>query len=127
MGVWTKEFRARVSKVEDKGNYSTVNFSVSEKNKEGEYVFSDFGFVRFFSEAHALAKTLQEGDVITVTSCKITKQAYMKDGKKEYPKNDAWNVFKAEMYKAKGAKTEAKPQPKVEETAPIDDDDIIPF
>lgn len=125
MGVWTKEFRARIGKVEDKGKYSSVNLSVSEKNQDGEYVFSDFSFVRFFGEAHAFAQGLQEGDVITVTSCKITKQAYIKDGKKEYPKNDSWSVFKAEMYKAKGAKVEAKTQPKAE--APIDDDDNIPF
>jgi hypothetical protein len=126
MGVWTQEFRARVGKVEDKGNYSTVNLSVSEKNKEGEYVFSDFSFVRFFSEAHALAKTLKEGDVITVTSCKITKQSYMKDGKKEYPKNDSWNVFKADMYKAKGAKVQVKAPATAPVEEPLDDGDI-PF
>ena len=118
--AWTQEFRARVSKIEDKGTYAVVNLSESEKNQKSDKwdIYNDFSFVRFVGKGYEFAKGLKEGDIILVKQCKITKQSYMVGDVKTYPKNDSWTVFLAEMYTPKG-----KPETKSE--LPPEDD--IPF
>lgn len=78
---------AKLWKVEDKGNYSVAQVSVSRKNKDtGRYdvEFQD-GFVRLVGNAHEAAKGLNipesTGLSIKITSCDVTNKYDAEKGK----------------------------------------------
>lgn len=79
---------ARIWKIEDNGNYSVAQISVSRKNKEtGKYdiEFQD-GFIRLVGNAHETAKKIQltdKGVPIQITSCDVTNK-YDGEKKKTY-------------------------------------------
>jgi hypothetical protein len=62
---------ATVWSVEDKGNYVKGRISTSEKNKEGEYVNSNW-FVTFVGKAKEPALALSTRDRIKIISGKIS-------------------------------------------------------
>lgn len=79
---------AKVWRVEDKGNYSTAQVSISRKNKETNAYETEFqnNFVRLVGNAHEMAKSIQEvagGTTIKITSCDVTNK-YDKEKNKEY-------------------------------------------
>lgn len=56
---------------EDKGKYSKGRISTSEKDKDGNYVNSNW-FANFVGEAHEKVGTLTAKDRITITSGKVS-------------------------------------------------------
>lgn len=79
---------AKVWRVEDRGNYSVAQISVSRKNKETEQYETEFqhNFVRLVGTAHDLGKNIEEvqgGTSIKITSCDVTNR-YDKEKQREY-------------------------------------------
>jgi hypothetical protein len=79
---------AKVWRVEDKGNYSVAQISISRKKKDSDQYETEFqnNFVRFVGTAHDLGKDIPEvqgGTSIKITSCDVTNK-YDKEAKKEY-------------------------------------------
>jgi hypothetical protein len=96
---------ATVWEVEDKGNYSEVKFSTSRKDKKsGEYINSSWAFTRFVGDAHKKASDLNRGDKIKLKGAGISREPYMKDGEKLWPKNPSIVVFNFEFAGDKAAK-----------------------
>jgi hypothetical protein len=83
MGFRTDAF-AKVWAIENKGNYSVVDMSISKKNEAGGYdvTFSN-KFVRFIGTAHTLADGLKKGDTIKIGNCDVT-SVYDKEKKATY-------------------------------------------
>lgn len=68
---------AKVWSVENKGNYSVGNVSISRKNKNSNLYETEFqdGYVRFVGDGHEAIKGLQipnGGISIRITSCDVT-------------------------------------------------------
>ena len=143
---------ARIWNVNDMGNYSFANVTVSRKDKEtGEYKveFSD-GYVRLVGNAHTAAKELglpdrehfnskvDRGVSIQITSCDVTNNYSAKD-KKVYTNcvifgfeipddNNDTGKQKADSKQAKKPKKkDAAPPPETEYNDTDDDDDDLPF
>lgn len=79
---------AKVWKIEDKGNYSVGQVSISKKNKNTDQYEIEFqdGFVRFVGNAHNDIQNLtipEKGLTIKITSCDVS-NAYVKDKQKTY-------------------------------------------
>lgn len=79
---------AKVWRVEDKGNYSVAQVSISKKNKDTDQYETEFqhNFVRLVGTAHDLGRNIEEvqgGTSIKITSCDVTNR-YDKDKKKEF-------------------------------------------
>jgi hypothetical protein len=79
---------AKVWRVEDKGNYSVAQISISRKNKQTQEYETEFqnNFVRLVGTAHEMSKNIQEvqgGTSIKITSCDVTNR-YDKAKDKEY-------------------------------------------
>ncbi len=79
---------AKVWRVEDKGNYSVAQVSISRKNQETNAYDVEFqnNFVRLVGTAHEMGKNIQEvqgGTTIKITSCDVTSR-YDKEKNKEY-------------------------------------------
>lgn len=79
---------AKIWRVEDKGNYSIAQVSVSKKNKDSGQYETEFqqNFVRLVGTAHDLGKNIKEvhgGTTIKITSCDVTSR-YDKEKEKEY-------------------------------------------
>lgn len=79
---------AKVWRVEDRGNYSVAQISVSKKNKETGQYETEFqhNFVRLVGTAHDLGKNIEEvqgGTSIKITSCDVTNR-YDKEKQQEY-------------------------------------------
>lgn len=92
-----KDNYATIWKMEDKGNYSLGQVSTSRKEKTtGEYANSPWSFVRFVGKAHEKSASLinKEGYTrIKVILGGISREPYMKDGERLWPKNPAIVVF----------------------------------
>lgn len=83
MGFHTGAY-ATIWSVEDKGNYTKVNLSVSQKNKNtGEYETKFSDFVNFVGAAHANAKELKPRDRIRIGDMDAT-NSYNKETNKRY-------------------------------------------
>lgn len=84
MGFRTDAY-AKVWGVENKGNYSVVDMSVSKKNKETGGYDVEFSnkFVRFIGTAHKLADGLKKGDTIKIGNCDVT-HVYSKEKNTTY-------------------------------------------
>lgn len=79
---------AKVWRVEDKGNYSVAQVSISKKNKDTDQYETEFqhNFVRLVGTAHDLGRSIEEvqgGTSIKITSCDVT-NLYDKEKKKEF-------------------------------------------
>lgn len=79
---------AKIWRVEDKGNYSVAQVSISKKNKDTDQYETEFqhNFVRLVGTAHDLGKNIEEvqgGTSIKITSCDVTNR-YDKDKQKEF-------------------------------------------
>ena len=79
---------AKIWRVEDKGNYSVAQVSISKKNKDTDQYETEFqhNFVRLVGTAHDLGKNIEEvqgGTSIKITSCDVTNR-YDKEKKKEF-------------------------------------------
>lgn len=84
MGFRTGAY-ARIWKVEDKGNYSLCNLSISRKKKDSDEFDTEFqdGFVRLVGNAHEFAKGLKigkSGAPVKITSCDVTNRYDAKKG-----------------------------------------------
>lgn len=145
---------ARIWSVNDEGNYSTANVSVSRKNKETDKYdveFSD-GYVRLVGSAHEAAKDLglptreefdsqrDKGVSVKISSCDVT-NSYDAKTKKLYTNcvifgfevpdnnsNSSDNASAKNVSKSKkstsGSKAKAKATVTTQET---EDDDGLPF
>lgn len=75
---------ATIWSVEDKGNFSKVNLSVSQKNKNtGEYETKFSEFVNFVGSAHEMAKGLKPRDRIKVGDIDAT-NSYNKETNRRF-------------------------------------------
>ena len=72
----------KVSRIEDKGTYVKAQLSTSEKKQDGTREYSNWNTL-FSSKCADLAKTLNDGDVITITKGKLT-NVYNKEKKVSY-------------------------------------------
>ena len=92
-----KDNYATIWKMEDKGKYSLGQVSTSRKEKTtGEYANSSWSFVRFVGKAHEKSASLidKEGYTrIKVILGGISREPYMKEGEKLWPKNPAIVIF----------------------------------
>lgn len=127
---------AKIWKVEDKGNYSVAQVSISRKNKDtGEYnvEFQD-GFVRLVGNAHEAAKSLKIGDngaSIQITSCDVTNK-YDAEKQKSYINFTIFGFEIPDGNSTATAKSAGKGKSKSNKTAQAEvenaaDDDDLPF
>jgi hypothetical protein len=96
--------RANVVKIEKFDKYSVVKLRTARKDKKtDEWVNSQWAFVKFLGEAHKnidalnsylkkMDKFEESGDAkrgvpVLLKSVQLGNEAYMKEGKKTYPKN----------------------------------------
>jgi hypothetical protein len=109
--------------VEDKGSYSLVKMSTSRKNKKtGEYLNSNWSFVRFVGDAHTKASELKRQDRIVLKGAGISQEPYKDaNGNKAYPKNPQFVVFNFEYPEAKSNDRDMDNPPVVS------DDEELPF
>jgi hypothetical protein len=95
--IYFKDQYTKVWKIEPgEGNFTLVQMSTSRKVKDSnpvEYKNSSWSFVKFVASAHKYAGQLERGDSIVIKSGAISKEPYMKDGKKNYPDNPQIVVF----------------------------------
>lgn len=120
---------AKVWNIEDKGNYSVGQVSISRKNKETNAYETEFqdGFVRFVGTAHNEIKGLQipeNGLSIKISSCDCTNH-YDKEKNKVYENHV---IFGLELSDNNNKKTNTNKTTKanqaVDEAA---DEDDLPF
>lgn len=102
--------RFKVWNIEDKGNYSVVQFSTSRKDRKTDnYLNSRWSFVNFVGEAHEKIKNVKIGDCITNARMAFAWEPYEKDGEKIYPKSPRITVFDFETYGNRGRAKEKEP------------------
>lgn len=83
--VWEKE---------DHGNYAVVKLGTSHKDKKsGEYLNSNWSFVRFVGDAYNDIMDIPDKTRIIIKSGRITQEPYMKDNVKTWPKSPQITVF----------------------------------
>lgn len=129
MGFSNDKF-AKVWSVEDKGNYSICQLSVSKKNKETnnyEVEFQD-SYVRFVGTAHKDISNMdipENGLSIKITSCDVTNR-YVKEKKQLYTN---YVVFGFEIPDGNGGKPTNTNKTTTRATAAVEDDsdDDLPF
>lgn len=119
--------RVRVFKVEDKGNYSSVTFSTWRKDKrDGEYKYSNWGFVRFVGAAHKKASELEEGSKIVLKGAGISREEYQdSDGNRAWPKQPQVIVFNFEFLDSETSERETEKE-ETKDTVAYDEDEL-PF
>lgn len=132
---------AKLWKVEDKGNYSVAQVSVSRKNKDtGRYEveFQD-GFVRLVGNAHETAKGLNIpesiGLSIKITSCDVTNKYDAEKGKSyinftifgfEIPDNNNGSAT-INTKNSKNSSKSSKASAKVDNNSEYETEDELPF
>ena len=119
--IWFEKQYATIWKVEDKGNYSNVRMSTSRKDKKNEdaYLNSNWSFIRFVGKAHEKVTGLGAKTRITINKGGLTKEPYMKEGEKVYPKEPSFVVFDFDLSDS--------PQQKEEEDFQQPDESDMPF
>ena len=74
----------KIWKIEPKGKYTEIRMSSSEKDKDGNYINSNWSFVRCVGKAHNQIAKMQEGDRAEIKSAKISNETYTdKEGNKK--------------------------------------------
>ena len=115
--------RCTVWEVEDKGNYALVKLSTSRKDKRtGEYVNSNWSFVRFVGKAYEGIVGVAPKTRIVVDGG-ISHEPYMKDGVRTWAKNPSTVVFAWEYPEAKASSSSGMDEPPTVE----DSDEPLPF
>lgn len=79
----TNDIYAKVWKVDRKEKYTDLTISTSEKDKDGNYINSNW-YPRAIGHAHNSLKDINEGDRITIKQAKLSMDPYEKDGQKKY-------------------------------------------
>lgn len=116
MGLRTNCF-AKVWKVENKGNWSRCQISVSAKNKKtGQYETNFSANVNFVGKAHSNAP--QEGQRIKITDFEVTNVYVKADGTKSYEPH--YTVFDFELLDGGTSITQ-------QQTPNLDDLESTPF
>jgi len=126
MAFWIKDARARIDtgkqgkeNIKRNENYTQANISTSNKNADGTYSWSNWGFVKFVGKAHIAMKSISEGDKVVIKSGLIKKEPYNdKEGTRVWPKSEQIVVFDIEVFGSKSDSSESTELP------PEDD---IPF
>ena len=120
--------RLRITKLFHKEKVTNAYASSSRKKSKDDatYLYSNWNLT-FVGKANAKAlEEVKEGSVVEIVSAISTKEPYMKEGEKVYPKAEQIIIFDFTIYKAKGAKPSSQPNEEEEEPQlPTDDD--IPF
>ena len=123
--------RFRIAKLFHKDKITNAYGSTSRKKSKDDtnYLYSNWNLT-FVGKANAKAlEEVKEGSVVEIVSAISTKEPYMKDGEKVYPKSEQIIIFDFTVYQAKGAKPSARPHEEEEHPdepqVPADDD--IPF
>ena len=114
----TNKIFAKIWNVDAKEKYTDLRISTSEKvEKDGEtsYINSNW-FARAIGKAHNQAKTLAEGDRVTITKAKLSNELYEKNGEKR-------NVFKFVVLEFESNEENSEP----ENTNDSDSDENLPF
>ena len=133
MLYFKEDQRCMVWDVEDKENYSLVRMSSSRKDKRsGEYVYSDWSFVKFVKDAYTKSLEVEPKTIIVLKGSGISNESYMKDGVKTWPKKPPMVVFNFELFEGDGegeekpkSKISSKPKakkPKLDEPPQIEDE-----
>ena len=91
----------KVWEVEDKGNYAKMKVSTTDKDKDGNKEYTNW-FAMVVGKAYEVAKTLNEGDVITVKGGKIS-NPYNKEHKKSFLNVVFWDIEATEQSTPKPA------------------------
>lgn len=117
---------ARVWQVEDKGKYSVVQLSTSNKKQDGTYE-TDFqnNFVRFVGKAHTMAQGITDPVSIQIKNCDVTRY-WSKEKEKEYIN---FVVFDFDFMDGPAKKSTTKKASPETSFDPIDEDidDEMPF
>jgi hypothetical protein len=120
--LYFKDNFATIWDVEDKGNYSIVSLSTSRKDKQsGEYINSNWKFVRFVGDAHKKASELNKKDRIRINGG-VSWESYEKEGERAWAKVPSIVVFN-------WGRPEDKPAggSKMDEPPVVEDNDEMPF
>lgn len=107
--------RAKVWSVEDKGKYSTGRISTSEKDREENYIYSNW-FCTFVGKGHEKASSIKEGDRITIDTLKISNTS-TKNADGGYTNRLDFVIFdfhSEDKKETKSGKKETKEEPKEE-------------
>ena len=117
-----------VWKAESKGKYYEIQMSSSRKDKKsGEYVNSGWSFVRFVAQAAEKAAKLERGDRIILKGAAFSRESYMKDNEKLWPKNPQLVVFNFEWVD-EDRNTDSGETEKEDEAPVVEDEmDGLPF
>ena len=74
---------AKVWHIDRQDKYTDVRISTSEKDKDGNYINSNW-FARLIGHAHQKLKDIKEEDRITITQAKLSNEPYTdKEGNKK--------------------------------------------
>lgn len=81
--IWLNDVKfVKVSRIEDKGTYVKAQLSTNEKKQDGSREYSNWNTI-FSSKCVDSAKSLKDGEIITVTKGKLT-NVYNKEKKVSY-------------------------------------------
>lgn len=81
--IWLNDVKfVKVSRIEDKGTYVKAQLSTNEKKQDGSREYSNWNTI-FSSKCVDYAKSLKDGEIITVTKGKLT-NVYNKEKKVSY-------------------------------------------
>lgn len=122
------ESYGNIWKVENKGKWSSVNFSTSRKDRdnEGKAVFSNWSFVGFVGKAHEKVQGMGDGTRVLLKGT-VSKEPYIdKDGQTAYPKNPQFKVYDLEVQEESGGRSFDTP-PRVVESTTEDNEEDFPF
>ena len=116
--IWLSEIKyAKAWEVTHLEKYTKAQLSTSEKKQDGTYENSKW-FVNFVGKCSELAKTLQNGDTVTINKAKLT-NLYNKEHKKSYLN---FVVFDFEITQSK-----AKKEDDFSDFEQVDEDPFLPF
>ena len=118
--------RCTIWEIEEKGKFSQVRMSSSRKDKDtGDYINSNWSFVRFVGKAHAKISELglKSKDRIVLKGATVSLEPYVDvDGVKKYPKQPRLTVFNWEYLEPTGEPSNMDAPPVIEE-----EDGDLPF
>lgn len=119
---------AKIWSIEDKGNFTKVNLSVSKKNKTtGEYVTDFSGFVNLVGTAYQESKKLKEGDSVKIGDCEVT-TSYNKDTKTNYTNYAIFSLDSGDSTKSQSVSAPSKKSQKVAaEVSDNGEEEDLPF
>ena len=113
--------QATLWEVEDHDTYAVAKLGTSHKDKKtGEYLNSNWSFVRFVGKAYEGIMDVPLKSRIVIKSGWITQEPYMKDGVKTWPKSPQITVFA-------WTKLDDDDRPSKEDEPPVVEDSVDDF